>query len=195
MIEAWLQQDNLFIWLYSFASCGKSVLCSTAIQHAFRHRQSSADSVATFFFFTFNDELKQDASAALQAPLLQLFGQVSGLEADLTCLKESYNHGTPPVPGLLDYLRQAVTRCHHVYILLDVLDESPVDSSRAEVLSVIDTIQAAARLAPVGHQPKCSWHSKPCVVSDTQLRCRACRIEERQHPARHFAICVSSSRP
>ena len=137
----WLQQDNSFLWLYGFAGCGKSVLCSTAIQHAFRRRQSSADNAAAFFFFDFRDESKQDASAALRALLLQLCGQVPGLEADLTRLKDSYNHGTPPVLVLLEYLRRAVARCRHIYILLDALDESPVDISRAEVLLVIDTIR------------------------------------------------------
>jgi hypothetical protein len=137
----WLLQDNSFLWLYGFAGCGKSVLCSTAIQHAFRRRQSSADSAVAFFFFDFRDESKQDTSAALRALLLQLCGQVPGLAADLTRLKDSYNHGTPPVPVLLEYLRQAVARSRHIYILLDALDESPVDISRAEVLSVIDTLR------------------------------------------------------
>ncbi|KAI9873943.1 MAG: hypothetical protein M1823_007799, partial [Watsoniomyces obsoletus] len=81
------------------------------------------------------------ASAALRALLLQLCGQVSGLEVDLTRLKESYKHGTPPVPVLLEYLRQAVTRCRNVYILLDALDESPAENSRAEVLSLIETLR------------------------------------------------------
>ncbi|RMZ88772.1 hypothetical protein DV736_g3997, partial [Chaetothyriales sp. CBS 134916] len=138
---AWLQQDNSFLWLYGFAGCGKSVLCSTAIQHTILHRQSSPHSVVAFFFFTFNDHLKQDASAALRALLLQLCGQISGLESDLTRLKESYNHGTPPVKVLLEHLRQAVTQCRHVYILLDALDESPPDSSRDKVLSVIETLR------------------------------------------------------
>lgn len=31
----WLQQDDSFLWLYGFAGCRKSVLCSTAIQHTF----------------------------------------------------------------------------------------------------------------------------------------------------------------
>lgn len=137
----WLQQENSFLWLYGFAGCGKSVLCSTAIQHAFRRRQSSVDSAVASFFFDFRDESKQDASAALRALLLQLCGQVPGLEADLTRLKDSYHYGTPPVQVFLEYLRQAVARCRHVYILIDALDESPVETSRAEVLSVINTIR------------------------------------------------------
>lgn len=138
---SWLQRDNSFLWLYGFAGCGKSVLCSTAIQHTFRHRQASTGNAAAFFFFTFNDDSKQDASVALRALLLQLCGQVPGVEADLTRLKESYNHGTPPVVVLLEYLRQAVTRCRHIYILLDALDESPVETPRAEVLSMIKTMR------------------------------------------------------
>jgi hypothetical protein len=137
----WLQQDNSFLWLYGFAGCGKSVLCSTAIQHAFRRRRSSADVAVAFFFFDFRDESKQDASAALRALLMQLCTQIPGLQADLTRLRDSYNHGTPPVLVLLEYLRRAVARCRQIYILLDALDESPADVSRAEVLWVIDSIR------------------------------------------------------
>lgn len=135
----WLQQDNSFLWLYGFAGCGKSVLCSTAIQHAFRRR--SADTAVAFFFFDFRDKSKQDASALLRALLFQFCGQVPALQADLTRLKDSYNQGTPPVLVLLEYLRQVVVGCRHTYILVDALDESPMDHSRTEVLSVIDTMR------------------------------------------------------
>lgn len=137
----WLQLDNSFLWLYGFAGCGKSVLCSTAIQHAFRHQQSFNGNAVAFFFFTFNDESKQDASAALRAILLQLCGQIPELDVDLARLKDLYKNSTPPVPVLLDFLRQAATRCRHVYLLLDALDESPADTSRPEVLSFIETLR------------------------------------------------------
>lgn len=101
-----------FLWLYGFAGCGKSVLCSTDIQHAFRYA-----------FFTFNGESRQDISALLRALLLQLSAQVTGFDADLTRLKETYHHSTPQVPMLTEHLRQAVNRCRHVYLLLDALDE------------------------------------------------------------------------
>ena len=137
----WLQQDNSFLWLYGFAGCGKSVLCSTAIQHTFRHQRSQSGSALAFFFFTFDDESKQDASAMLRALLLQLSGQVAGMDADLTRLKDSYNYGTPPVTTLMEYLRQAVTRSHHVYLLIDALDECPVGDRRDSALSTIQTIR------------------------------------------------------
>jgi ankyrin repeat domain-containing protein 50 len=137
----WLHQDNSFLWLYGFAGSGKSVLCSTAIQYAFRHQSLSPNVAVAFFFFDFRDESKQDASATLRALLLQLCGQVPDLEEDLAHLIKSHNHGRPPVPTLLESLRQAVTRCRHTYLLLDALDESPADTSRDEVLSMVDTMR------------------------------------------------------
>jgi len=137
----WLQQDNSFLWLYGFAGCGKSLLCSTTIQHAFRHARSQTGSAVAFFFFTFNDKSKQDTSALLRSLLLQLSEQVVGLDADLAELKEAYKDNTPPVLVLVEYLRQALSRCCHAYLLLDALDESPAENSRADVLSLINTIR------------------------------------------------------
>jgi ankyrin repeat domain-containing protein 50 len=88
-----------------------------------------------------NDESKQDTSALLRALLLQLPGQITGLDAELARLKETYHYCTPPVPILSEYLRQAVNRCRHIYLLLDALDESPAETSRADVLSIIGTIR------------------------------------------------------
>lgn len=140
VFTSWLQQDNSFLWLYGFAGCGKSVLCSTAIHHAFRCRAASDNSAVVFFFFTFNNESKQDASAALRALLLQLCGQISGLEAELLHSK-SCSDGTPTVPVLLEYLRHAITQCRHVYVLLDALDESPAGASRDGVLSIVESMR------------------------------------------------------
>ena len=137
----WLEQDNSFLWLYGFAGCGKSVLCSTVIQHTFRHQRSQSGSVLAFFFFTFNDKSKQDVSAMLHVLLLQLSGQVAGMETDLKRLKDSYSNGTPPVPILMEYLRSAMTRSHDVYLLLDALDECPTGDTRDYVLSTIQTIR------------------------------------------------------
>ena len=63
----WLTEENSIMWLNGFAGSGKSVLCSTAIQFALRHRRSDPNVGIAFFYFTFNDESKQDVSAMLRA--------------------------------------------------------------------------------------------------------------------------------
>jgi ankyrin repeat domain-containing protein 50 len=137
----WLTQDRSFLWLNGFAGCGKSVLCSTAIQYTFRHRRSDRGVGIAFFYFTFNDESKQDESVMLRALLLQLSGQLSSSQTDLDRLRDSYSTGIPPVIALIAHLRYLIQKFDQVYILLDALDESPRYGQRGQVLNVIQTMR------------------------------------------------------
>jgi ankyrin repeat protein len=138
---AWLTGRNSFLWLSGFAGSGKSVLCSTAIQHIFRHRKSDPRIGIGFFYFTFNDESKKDESAMLRALLLQLSNQRQDGYKDLTSLCESYSAGTPPPYVLLDCLRRLIQRFDQVYLMLDALDESPRNGPRERVLDVLEEIK------------------------------------------------------
>jgi archaellum component FlaC len=141
IFTTWLTQDNSFLWLNGFAGCGKSVLCSTAIQYTFRHKRSDRGVGIAFFYFTFNDESKKDESAMIRALLLQLSGQSSDSQTDLARLRDSYSTGFPPAIVLTAYLRQMIQKFGQVYILLDALDESPRYSQRDQVLNAIETMR------------------------------------------------------
>jgi hypothetical protein len=138
----WLKKPRSFLWLKGFAGCGKSVLCSTAIEHTFRYRKSSPHTGLAFFFFTFNDESKQDASALLRSLVLQLSTQLNGSHAVLSQLHNSYQNATPPDQALMGCLRQIVRTFRQVYILVDALDESPRDKHREAMLQVLDDVRA-----------------------------------------------------
>lgn len=133
---SWLKKPNSFLWLYGFAGCGKSVLCSTAIQYAFRHRRASPRIGIAFFFFAFDNKSKQDASAMLRGLALQLAGQLQD-NGPLSQLHESHRHNMPPDEALATCLRQLIQRFDHVYILLDALDESPRGKHREDVLQCL----------------------------------------------------------
>lgn len=137
----WLVQGNSFLWLKGFAGCGKTVLCSTSIQHTFRHVQSQHEGALAYFFFTFRDDSKQDASAFLRSTLLQLCHQVPGVEGQLSRLKKIYPNGPPPAPVLLEHVRDAITKRQHVYLLFDALDEIPDDGKRKGVLDLIEKMR------------------------------------------------------
>lgn len=137
----WLTEENSIIWLSGFAGTGKSILCSTAIQCVLRHRGSDRSIDIAFFYFAFNDDLKQDVSSMIRALLLQLSSQLPDDHADLKRLYESYKTGIPSSPVLLAYLQRLIQRFHHVYILLDALDESPRTGLREHVLKALGTIR------------------------------------------------------
>lgn len=139
--STWLSTSNSFLWLNGFAGCGKSVLSSTVIQHTFRHRRSSPSIGIAFFYFIFNDESKQDTSAMLRAVILQLAGQLKDAESPLRQFHMSYRNLTPPDHALLSCLRQLVKKFHHVYIVLDALDESPRHKHREDLLQALADIR------------------------------------------------------
>jgi hypothetical protein len=143
--STWLVKANSFLWLNGFAGCGKSVLCSTAIQYTLRHRRSNPRIGIAFFFFTFSDDSKQNASAMLRALVLQLSSQLNDNHARLSRLYDHCRNATPPDQGLEDCLHQLVQAFEHVYISLDALDESPRNlhgkNIRRSVLEAIATIR------------------------------------------------------
>lgn len=143
--QSWLKEDNSFLWLHGLPGCGKSVLCSTAILHAFRQRNKLASTVGiAFFYFSFNDESKQDATAMLRALILQLSTQLDGTREDLSDLYQSYRPGIAPLETLLNYLQRMIRRFDHIYILIDALDESPrnQEDARKHVLNTIKKIRS-----------------------------------------------------
>ncbi|KAH0834441.1 hypothetical protein FOPE_03553 [Fonsecaea pedrosoi] len=137
----WLRQDGSFLWLNGPAGCGKSLLCASAIQHTFRQKHSMVNVGIAFFYFTFSDDSKQDESAMLRALLLQLSGQLSNGPALLDRIRTSSTVATPPTDSLLEHLRDLIRRFHHVYILLDALDECPRYSQRDRVLNALQEMR------------------------------------------------------
>ena len=140
----WLVEGNSILWVNGFAGSGKSVLCSTAIQSVLSHRRSDARIGIAFFYFTFNDESKQDDSAMLRALVLQLSNQLQDGHADLARLYNAHKSGTPPSPDLLECLRSLVEKFEQVYIMLDALDESPPSGPRGYVLEALETMRGWA---------------------------------------------------
>ena len=135
--SAWLVKPKSFLWLTGFAGCGKSILCSTAIQYSLQTRRSNPRVGLAFFFFTFNDDSKQGVSAMLRALVLQLSSQLNNKNDTLFRLYERYRTATPPTWELEECLHQLVEAFDHVYIILDALDESPRDKCRKDVLEAL----------------------------------------------------------
>ncbi|KAJ5185641.1 NACHT nucleoside triphosphatase [Penicillium cf. griseofulvum] len=137
----WLVKRNSFLWLNGFVGCGKSVLCSMAIQHISQEMKQRYKVGIAFFYFSFNDESKQTDNGMLRALLLQLSGQLEDGQKNLEQLHVLYPSGIPPVEALLDLLARFLRRFHDSYILLDALDESPRDRNREGVLKAIQAIR------------------------------------------------------
>jgi hypothetical protein len=136
----WLVERNSFLWVNGFAGCGKSVLCSTAIESTFNETQHRPGVGVAFFYFSFDDESKLGNSSMLRALLLQLSAQLENSE-ELQQLYETYKSGTPPAKALLSSLKSIICRFQDSYILFDALDETPRNGGREDVLKTIKTMR------------------------------------------------------
>jgi hypothetical protein len=141
--QNWQSGGNSFLWLNGFAGCGKSVLCSIAIQHAMRQScNNPADVGIAFFYFAFNDESKQCASGMLRALVLQLSEQHQECHTYLSQLHRTHQSSSPPNEVLLEYLQDMIRRFDQVYVFLDALDESARTKEREAVLETVTTMRA-----------------------------------------------------
>ncbi|KAL2136905.1 hypothetical protein VTI74DRAFT_66 [Chaetomium olivicolor] len=132
----------LFTGLRGFAGAGKSVLSSTIIQYTFRHRRGNPRIGIAFFYFTFNDESKQDTSAMLRALIQQLASQLKNQQGGpVSRLHQSCRGATPSNQAILDCFRQLVQNFDDVYIVLDALDESPRHKHREDLLQALQDIR------------------------------------------------------
>ncbi|KAM0558487.1 hypothetical protein ACHAPJ_004681 [Fusarium lateritium] len=139
---SWLDTPHSFLWLVGFAGCGKSVLCSTAIRAALVHRRGNPHIGIAYFYFTFNDQSKQDASAMLRTLILQLSSQASDNHSVLSRLHDEYPTAVPPRKALIYCLRQLIQSFSDVYIVVDALDESPKNTHRETTLDIITELRA-----------------------------------------------------
>src|SRR5579859_105414 len=123
------------LWLHGKPGAGKTVLCSTIIEHM--KMRSPPGSVCLYYYFDFNDPQKQNPTNMLYSLLAQLSESIIPLEVQhlyITC-----RNGTQEstITQLVDTLLSLTKRGSSIYIILDALDES---RPLKELLQIIKTI-------------------------------------------------------
>ncbi|TEY70400.1 hypothetical protein BOTCAL_0104g00090 [Botryotinia calthae] len=136
--EDWYLGNDAFLWLYGIPGSGKTVLCSTIVEHLMTQVQQHPKIALAYFYFDFNEDL----NGALKSLINQLSTQSSDIPRTLRKLYEEISTKTSTSPTddvLLECLRNILLSFHHIYIVFDALDEA---ARNTEVLSFISTIKA-----------------------------------------------------
>jgi hypothetical protein len=128
------------LWIHGKAGCGKTILCSTAIEDIRTISEQDADTSVAFFYFSFSDKRKQSDSDLLRS----LVAQLGWREPGLSMLRQAYVDAKRSVPGpdeLEKILLASIRSCSKVYLLVDALDECPEDhETRQSVLARIERL-------------------------------------------------------
>jgi hypothetical protein len=124
--QSWKTGVVSHLWMYGKAGCGKTILCSTAIEDIRVTCEQDADTSFAFFYFSFSDERKQSDSDLIRS----LVAQLGWREPGLSMLRQAYGDAKRSVPGpdeLEKILLASIRSCSRVYLLVDALDECPED--------------------------------------------------------------------
>jgi hypothetical protein len=142
--QKWKLGKGSHVWMYGKAGCGKTNLCSTAIEDIRDHCQQSADTACVFFYFSFSDEHKQSDRDLLRS----LVAQLGWREPALTMLRQAYERPGRSIPGpeeLKKVLLASIRSWNLVFLFLDALDECTEEHDvRQGVLERIEMLTSHA---------------------------------------------------
>nr|POF13639.1 vegetative incompatibility protein het-e-1 [Quercus suber] len=145
--QQWKAGSVNHIWLFGKPGCGKTVLCSTAVEDMKGHCAAIENTALAVFYFTFSDKQKQKYEDLLRS----LVAQLGWKEPGLSMLQEAYHKPDSTMLGVNDLekiLIASIQSYNVVFLMLDALDESPEESDiRHDMLDRVEALsQNAANL-------------------------------------------------
>ena len=125
--DSWKKHHNSFLWLYGIPGCGKTVLCSTAIENVLKERDVAKKNEigVGYFYFDFNNHDQQDCDLMLRSLISQLSLQSREDTNTLDALYLACGSGAsqPSSTMLKNALKELVQNFMDTFIILDALDE------------------------------------------------------------------------
>lgn len=126
-------------WLCGIPGCGKTILCSTVLEHVLQSYAQTANIAVLYFFFDFQDIDKQQHDVMMRSLLNQLCMHCVSVPPVLEALYASCIDGgrKPTFEALLETLHQLAATFEKTFIILDALDEC---KARVELLASIEAL-------------------------------------------------------
>lgn len=133
--------SDSIIWLYGIPGCGKTILCSTVVEHVLHVCATTSDIAVLYFFFDFNDTEKQQHEGMMRSLLSQLAMHFVSVPPALETLYSSCMEGgrKPNFEALKKTFHEMTTPFRATFVVLDALDEC---KERPELLADIEELSS-----------------------------------------------------
>ncbi|KAL9040259.1 MAG: hypothetical protein Q9214_004559, partial [Letrouitia sp. 1 TL-2023] len=138
--KSWRQGETSLLWLHGSPGCGKTVLCSTIIEHMAQFTRIHPEHALCYYYFDWNDSENKIVSTMLRSIIAQLCGNRYAVPDAIGKLyhRERGNTKDPGARTLLETLSSVVDEVQmHVYVVVDALDESSERDLALDTLSSI----------------------------------------------------------
>lgn len=129
-LAEWTNNPSVNLWIRSIPGAGKTVLCSTIIDHLLRNQQ--ADDFILFYYFDFRDDGKQKLSSLLRSLIAQICFRADHVPENV---QTSFETGAALDTRSLEAIFASLAIGRHVKIVIDAIDES---SDRSQILSFLE---------------------------------------------------------
>jgi ATPases of the AAA+ class len=120
----WLNSPSILL-LSGIPGCGKTVLCSAAIERVRSHVIGKSGVGLAYFYFDFHEEHKQSVEGLLLSVIVQLVYQQEKLPVQFRSLCDDFKERRGKLRGekLLKAFHATTEKFRRVYLILDALDE------------------------------------------------------------------------
>lgn len=120
----WLNSPSILL-LSGIPGCGKTVLCSAAIEHVKSYVIGKSGVGLVYFYFDFQEEQKQSVEGLLLSVIVQLVYQQEKLPDQFRSLCDDFKERRGNLRGerLLKAFHATIEQFRRVYLILDALDE------------------------------------------------------------------------
>lgn len=127
----WKNTRSSFLWLYGLAGCGKTILCSIAIEHL----KSEVDGIVLYFYFAFNDQRTRSKGSLLRSLVMQISRYDERAMKELVEKREEKKDEQLSDEDLGKIFISMATLFKQVTIVLDGIDElERKEETRRDVL-------------------------------------------------------------
>jgi ankyrin repeat domain-containing protein 50 len=143
--KSWFGSSCMSLWLHAISGAGKTVLCSTVIEHV---REAQPDEAIAYFYLNHSDSSTSTLDACLRSLLAQLcffHTTMPTVVAELKSLSE--NPGRNGFLGNQELLHAVLSVCsglRRCRIAIDALDEA---TERPELLEAIKVLAASSSVS------------------------------------------------
>jgi ankyrin repeat domain-containing protein 50 len=119
----WRDSRESFLWVHGVPGCGKTVLCSSIIQHAVSFCSLRRNHHIGFFYFSFSDLSRSSTDSLARSVLRQLLLQRETLPDGVVDIYRRCGPRRPSTENWLSALRSVVKGKRQTYVIIDALDE------------------------------------------------------------------------
>ncbi|KAK6353535.1 hypothetical protein TWF696_005498 [Orbilia brochopaga] len=144
VFKSWLSTPNTHLWMHGIPGAGKTIICSTVIEHLKTTYERNSAARVIYYYFDFADTKKQTLDNFLQSAIYQLLTTTPGELPDAaTTLYDAHSGLQNPSSEELTELLITLLSQQHTYILLDAVDECAKEE-REKLFNILTGSLAAA---------------------------------------------------